>query len=225
MERANLKDNKSLKPGLYNGFQKVMAPIFGVLSTMLLAHKALSKPEMGVWSLFLVVTSVVELFRHGLVKTSLIKYINYSKDDEHSAVMSAAFFLNVIVTATLCVLLFFFSHQIALLVNAPRLEPMLYIFIAGMLFLIPFSHFEWIMYGKSLFKNLFWTYLVRQGFTLLVIFLYYIIQWFYKSSHAGNHLFRGNTLWCLFRFYFCKTSFNPPIHPIRHLDKKTVAFW
>ncbi len=171
-----LKNNKSIKPGFYNGLQKVMAPVFGVLSTMLLAHKALSKPEMGVWSLFLVVTSVVELFRHGPVKTSLIKYINYSKEDEHSAVMSAAFFLNVIITVFLCILLFFFSHQIALLVNAPLLEPMLLIFIIGMLFLIPFSHFEWIMYGKSLFKDLFWTYLVRQGITLLVIFMYYLIN-------------------------------------------------
>ncbi len=174
--KHQLTNNKSIKPGFYNGLQKVMAPVFGVLSTMLLAHKALSKPEMGVWSLFLVVTSVVELFRHGLVKTSLIKYINYSKADEHSAVMSAAFFLNMIITVSLCALLFFFSHQIALLVNAPLLEPMLYIFIIGMFFLIPFSHFEWIMYGKSLFKDLFWTYLIRQGITLLVIFLYYLIH-------------------------------------------------
>ena len=172
----HLKDNKSLKPGFYNGLQKVMVPIFGVLSTMLLAHKALSKPEMGVWSLFLVLTSFVELFRQGLVKTSLIKYINHSKEQEHSAVMSAAFFLNVVVTSILCTVLFFCSHQIASLVNAPLLEPMLYIFIIGMLFLIPFSHFEWIMYGKSLFKDLFWTYLVRQGITLLVIFLYYVIH-------------------------------------------------
>ncbi len=171
----HLKDNKSIKPGLYNGLQKVMIPIFGVLSTMLLAHKALSKPEMGVWSLFLVVTSFVELFRQGLVKTSLIKYINHSEENEHSAVMSSAFFLNVIVTLILCIVLFFFSHNIAGLLNAPLLEPMLHIFIIGMLFLIPFSHFEWIMYGKSLFKYLFWTYLVRQGITLLVIFIYYLI--------------------------------------------------
>ncbi|MEP7232972.1 MAG: oligosaccharide flippase family protein [Ginsengibacter sp.] len=171
-----LKNNKSIKPGLYNGFQKVMVPVFGVLSTMLLAHKALSKPEMGVWSLFLVVTSVVELFRQGLVKTSLIKYINHTKEDQHSAVMSAAFFLNAVVTVILCILLFFFSRQIALFLNAPLLESMLHIFIVGMLFLIPFSHFEWIMYGKSLFKNLFWTYLVRQGLTLSAIFVYYLIH-------------------------------------------------
>ncbi|MEP7252213.1 MAG: oligosaccharide flippase family protein [Ginsengibacter sp.] len=173
--KHQLKNSNSIKPGFYNGLQKVMAPVFGVLSTMLLAHKALSKTEMGVWSLFLVVTSVVELFRHGLVKTSLIKYMNYSKDDEHSAVMSAAFFLNMVITLSLCILLFFFSHQIASLVNAPLLEPMLHIFIIGMLFLIPFSHFEWIMYSKSLFKDLFWTYLARQGITLLLILLYYII--------------------------------------------------
>ncbi len=171
-----LKDNKSIKPGFYNGLQKVLAPVFGVLSTMLLAHKALSKPEMGVWSLFLVVTSVVELFRHGLVKTSLIKYMNHSKEEEHSAVMSAALFLNAVITLLLCILLFFGSHYIAALVNAPLLEPMLFIFIIGMLFLIPFSHFEWIMYGKSLFKDLFWTYLVRQGITLLAIFIYFAVN-------------------------------------------------
>ena len=46
---------------------------------------------------------------------------------------------------------------------------MLYIFQIGMLIMIPFSHFEWLMYGKVQFKGLFWVYFYRQGFTLLFV--------------------------------------------------------
>jgi O-antigen/teichoic acid export membrane protein len=38
-----------------------------------------------------------------------------------------------------------------------------------MLLLIPFSHFEWIMYSKSQFKGLFWTFFFRQGSSLVLM--------------------------------------------------------
>ncbi|MEO6868895.1 MAG: oligosaccharide flippase family protein [Ginsengibacter sp.] len=165
-----------IKPGIYNGLQRASIPVFGVLSTMLLAHKALSKSEMGVWALFLVVTSFIDLFRSGIVRTSLIKYINFSESDEHRSVLSAAFFLNAIVSIIVIIFLFFGSGLIADLLKAPALKSMLHIFMFTLFILIPFSHFEWLMYGKSLFKGLFFTYILRQGSTLLsmlLVFLHY----------------------------------------------------
>jgi O-antigen/teichoic acid export membrane protein len=135
---------------------------------MILAHKALSKSEMGVWSLFLVVTSFVELIRQALVKTSLIKYINHSTDEEHKYVLSAALFLNAVVSLTLLIIVMVFASTISVLLEAPALEAMLYYFAIGMVLLIPFSHFEWIMYSKSMFRGLFWTFFFRQGISLML---------------------------------------------------------
>ncbi|MEJ7626040.1 MAG: oligosaccharide flippase family protein [Ferruginibacter sp.] len=166
------KYNSWLIAGLYNGLQKLSIPLFGVASTMILAHGAITKAEMGVWALFLLVTSFVELIRQALVKTSLIKFINHSSEEEHKYVLSAALFLNVLITLALLIVLFFLAPYLSRVLKAPELKQMLYIFLAGILLLIPFSHFEWIMYGKSQFKGLFWTFFYRQGISLLLMIIY-----------------------------------------------------
>ena len=173
--KSEKKNNGWLLAGIFNGLQKISIPVFGILSTMILAHKALTKSEMGVWSLFLVITSFVEIVRQTLVKTSLIKFLNHSTEEEHKFVLSAALFLNSFVTVILVAVLFIFAPLLSAWLKAPALTNMMYIFFPGMLLLIPFSHFEWIMYSKSQFKGLFWTFLFRQGLSLLLIVVYIVL--------------------------------------------------
>ncbi len=173
MKTLNLKG--AFKPGIYNGLQKVSIPLFGVLSTALLAHKALTKSDMGVWVNFLAITTFVEMFRSGIVRTSLIKFINYSKTTEHSEIMSAAFFLNGIISVLSAVILFFGGGAIEDFLNSPGLNSMFHIYIITLLFLIFFSHIEWLMYAHLRFKELFYTYLVRQGGTFTLILIYYLV--------------------------------------------------
>ncbi|RYE00812.1 MAG: hypothetical protein EOP44_08110, partial [Sphingobacteriaceae bacterium] len=154
-------------PGLYGGLQKLSIPLFGVISTMLLAHKGLTKPQMGVWSLFLVITGFIEIMRESSVKTSLIKYLNSSAPENQVHVVSAALFLNILITALLFLALLFFGRYFATLLLAPELGSMLYIFLAGLILLIPFSHFTWILYAKIQFRGIFWIFVFRQGTTLL----------------------------------------------------------
>lgn len=152
--------------GIFNGLQKLSIPIFGVISTMLLAKRALTKDEMGVWALFLVLTSFVELIRQALVKTSMIRFLNHSKDHEHKKVLSAAFALNVIISVVLMGVLAVAANGLQSVLNAPGLANMILLFIGGIALLIPFSHFEWMMYSRAQFKALFWTFFWRQGVTL-----------------------------------------------------------
>lgn len=170
------KYNGWIVAGIFNGLQKLSIPIFGVISTMLLAKEALSKEQMGVWALFLTITSFVDQIRTALVKTSLIKYVNHSTEDEHKYVLSGALFINAIITIVLILLLGIFAHSLSMLLKAPELESMMYIFLIGMALLIPFSHFEWILYGKSEFKGLFWTYFVRQGIGLLLMLIFLLLK-------------------------------------------------
>ncbi len=173
MKELNLKG--AFSPGIYNGLQKVSIPLFGVLSTALLAHKALTKSDMGVWVNFLAITTFVEMFRSGIVRTSLIKFINYSKKIEHREIMSAAFFLNGIISIISALLLFFFGKAVEDFLKSPGLNSMFHIYIITLLFLIFFSHIEWLMYAHLRFKALFYTYLVRQGGTFMLILVYYLI--------------------------------------------------
>lgn len=173
MEQEKMKE--WVKPGIYNGLQKISIPLFGVLSTALLAHKALTKPEMGVWVNFLALTAFVEMFRSGIVRTSLIKFINYTKKEQHSEIMSSAFFLNVLVSLLAAVILLLTSGLIETFLKSPGLAYILNFYILTLLILIFFSHLEWLMYAHLDFKSLFYTYFIRQGSTFLGILIYYLI--------------------------------------------------
>jgi lipopolysaccharide exporter len=160
----------------FGGLQKLSVPLSGLFITMILAHKALTKQEMGVWAIFMSITAILELIRQGLVKTALIKFINHSSIQDQRFVVGAAFFLNVIITLFTALLLFIFTPFLSGFLKAPQLESMLYILQAGLLLMIPFSHFEWLMYSKVLFKGLFWTYFFRQGVTLVLVFLIFLVN-------------------------------------------------
>jgi lipopolysaccharide exporter len=165
-----------LHSGFFSGLQKLSVPLSGLFITMILAHKALTKQEMGVWAIFLSITAMIELIRQGLVKTSLIKFINHCQPSEQHLVVSAAFYLNLIITLITAVILFLITPLLTSVLNAPQLKSMLYLLQIGMLLMIPFSHFEWLMYGKVLFKGLFWTYLVRQGITLILVLVVFLLN-------------------------------------------------
>jgi lipopolysaccharide exporter len=172
----NAKYKDWIRSGFFSGLQKLSVPISSVLITMILAHKALTKEEMGVWALFMSITAIVELIRQGLVKTSLIKFINHSKVEDHRYVLGAALFLNAFITLLTAVVILIFTPYLAKLLKAPQLEEMLYLLQVGMLIMIPFSHFEWLMYGKTQFKGLFQTYLLRQGASLVLVYLVYLLN-------------------------------------------------
>lgn len=160
----------------FSGLQKLSVPLSGLLITMLLAHKALTKQEMGVWALFMSITAIIELIRQGLVKTSLIRFINHSQEEDHKFVLSSALFLNTVITVSTALVMLFFTPLLADWLVAPQLKQMLYLLQIGMLIMIPFSHLEWLLYGKLQFKGLFWTYLFRQGFTLIFVVAAYLLN-------------------------------------------------
>ena len=160
----------------FGGMQKLSVPLSGLFITMILAHKALTKQEMGVWALFMSITAIIELIRQGLVKSALIKFINHSSSQDQRFVVGAGFFLNVFITLISALLLFIFTPFLAVFLRAPQLESMLYILQAGLLLMIPFSHFEWLMYSQGFFKGLFWTYFFRQGITLAMVFIIFLVN-------------------------------------------------
>jgi len=170
----DLKYSSWIHSGFFSGLQKLSVPLSGLFITMILAHKALTKQEMGVWALFMTITSIIELIRQGLVKTALIKFINSSSEDDHKYIVGAAFFLNFIITIITALFLFVFTPFLAYFFKAPQLGSMLYLLQLGLLIMIPFSHFEWLMYSKILFKGLFWTYFFRQGITLGLVFIVFL---------------------------------------------------
>lgn len=155
--------------GFYGGLQRATVVLFGMLSTMVLAHKAIEPADMGVWSLFLIIGAFVEIMRHGLVKNSVIKYLNSHKEEDKVEILSSALVLNIVITGLIGLLLLALTPTIVAYTKAPKLESMIYWYMLALVALIPFSQFEWLMLARLHFKQLFWTYVVRQSIILLLL--------------------------------------------------------
>ena len=163
--------------GFYSSLQKLSVLIFGIGSTMLLT-RWLDKHEMGVWSLFLAIAAFIEIIRHGLVKNAVIKYLNSSAADDKKFIYASALMMNILITVFIGIVLFLLMDTLVSLLKAHELKKILYIFGIGLLFLIPFSHFEWIQNSHGAFKGIFWAWFWRQLVTLLLIA---ITQFFYNN--------------------------------------------
>ena len=162
--------------GFYSSLQKLSVLFFGIGSIMLLT-RWLDKHEMGIWSLFLAIAAFIEIIRHGLVKNAVIKYLNSSAEEDKKLIYASALVLNILITALTGIVLFLLMDTLVTLLKAGELKRILYIFSIGLLFLIPFSHFEWIQNSHGAFKGIFWAWFWRQLITLLLIV---ITQLFYN---------------------------------------------
>ena len=163
-----------LKSGIYSGLQKIAVLLFGIGSVLVLT-RSLTKSDMGVWNLFLVYTGIIEIVRQSLIKNAVIKYINGHAEEEHPHIQSAALYLNIAITLIIGLLISIFIYPVSKLLQAPDLTMVIYLFLPGLLLLIPFSHFEWTQNANADFRGIFWGYLSRQGISFLLIVVHLLL--------------------------------------------------
>ncbi|ATL48454.1 hypothetical protein COR50_15500 [Chitinophaga caeni] len=161
--------------GVYSGLQKLAVLFFGFGSVLVLV-RFLTKEEMGIWSLFLLITGMIEVIRQSLIKNGLIKFLNSTDRSEHVLVNSAALCLNIAITVAFALFILLLAQPANEILKAPGLTPVLYKFLPGLLILIPFSHFEWIQNANADFRGIFWAYLVRQGLSFSCILVHILIN-------------------------------------------------
>lgn len=152
---------------MYSLLQRLSVMLFGIASFFVLA-RALSTEQMGAWALFLAITANLELIRYSIVKNGFIKYLS-SSDKSHNEIITAALLLNVLVTLAMIIVLLLFMPYLSGFLKAPGLTRIMYIFIIGLILLIPFSHFEWIQNARADFKGIFLAHLTRQLFWFLLM--------------------------------------------------------
>ena len=131
----------------------------------------LSQSQMGAWALFLVVTTVFEMSKTGLLKNAHIRYVSSTDDrEEKTGIASASLLINACITALFILLILFFGNWLsAVLHTGNDLAIMLKWFIPGIVVMMFFSHLEAIQQSFLDFKGVFAGYFVRQ-----VVFLIFI---------------------------------------------------
>src|SRR5689334_7646413 len=125
---GNKKYGYWLNAGIYSLLQRVSVMIFGICSLSVLA-RSLSTDRMGVWALFLMLTSNIELIRWAVVKNAFIKYLSVHYKEANDEITTAALALNLLITGIFAVALLCFMPLLSQFLKAPGLTQVMYIFI------------------------------------------------------------------------------------------------
>jgi O-antigen/teichoic acid export membrane protein len=136
--------------------------------------RSFTKEEMGVWALFLTVTSIVESVKLGLLRNALVKFF-HSPDfgGNKQAVQSSSLVINIGFSLVIIILIILFGKAFSLYLKTPTLEPLLYRSIILVLLQIPFNHCEIVQQSNLKYQPTFWSYFIRQGlyFAAIIIFI------------------------------------------------------
>ncbi|MEM6641569.1 MAG: flippase [Bacteroidota bacterium] len=161
-------NNYWIKSGFFTLSQRLSIRLLGIVSFIVLV-RLINEDQMGVWSLFLGLATMLDMLRNGLIKTSFVKYYSESSPEEQKAIKTAGLILNLIYSAITSIILFFGSDLMAALFNAPELAEMFRILSITVVLAIFFSHFEYLQQGAMSFKGIMWSYITKQGVLFILI--------------------------------------------------------
>jgi len=143
-----------------------------MISYIMLVRRGLSKAEMGVYAIFLVVITVFENTKSALLKGAHVKFMSMNEDvAEKIRVASSSLLVNGAINIVFIAALLLLGKDLGRWMNTgPELAVMLRWYIPGLVAMVFFSHLEATQQGNLDFKGVFAGYFVRQvSFFLMVL--------------------------------------------------------
>jgi len=119
--------NYWIKSGFINVLQNFASVLFGFGSLFFLL-RILSKNDFGEWTIYMTTITILNIFRDGLIKNALIKFLSGASEEDKPKIMTAAFSINIIITAFIVVLNLALGSMLAKLLNSPDLVNLFYWF-------------------------------------------------------------------------------------------------
>ncbi len=163
-----------LKSGFYSIAQNALILVFNFGSFFILV-RLVSVEDFGAWNLFLAIISVMEVFRYGLLRNSLIKFIASNKQELHGEINTASLLLNSLTTFLGFFILIGFSTKLSELWGVDGLARMFWIHGLTAVFLVLFTQFDYLHHAHLNFKAVFWPNIARKGiFFFFVAFAYFL---------------------------------------------------
>lgn len=190
---------------------------------MILIRSFATKAQMGVWALFLVVTSIFETTKSGLLKNAHIRYVSSSGDTpEKSVIASSSLLINASITGLFILFICFFSRPLsAWLHSGSELSNMLWWFIPGLVCMVMFSHLEAIQQSHLDFKGVFAGYFVRQVAFFIVILVHYLFKIPFSLSRLAFYqsicIFLGTIVIYFYSRKYLLNRFNPSIAWVKRI--------
>ncbi len=153
-----------LTSALFTVSDRLAVQVFGMGTVMIMLRHFADRPETyGVWAMYLMLASFLEVSRNGLIQSALIKFLNGSTDSDYAKILTASASLNFAFTAVTGCALLLAAPWLEQLVKAPGLSVLMRVYVLTNLLLLPMVHFNFLQQANLHFKGIFWTNLLRQG--------------------------------------------------------------
>jgi lipopolysaccharide exporter len=124
--------------------------------------RVLPVKDIGVWGLFLSVTTVLELLRNGFIRNPMITHmVSAPSDEERGKIITASWVLHSILTAVSSIALFIGAKYLAAFWNVPEIIILFYVYILRGVVLVPCLQFEYLQQSQFNFKAIFWANVAR----------------------------------------------------------------
>lgn len=210
-----------IRSAFFTFLQRFSLTLFGFVNFVILI-RGLSKPQMGVWAFFLVVTSLFESTKSNLLKNAHVKYVAGNNSSEKTVIASSSLILNALVSLLFILFLFLFSGALSTwLHTGEELENMLKWFTPGMIAMVFFSHLEAVSQSHFDFKSVFAGYFTRQILFFIIILSHQIFEIPFSLVHLAIYQSVSIGVGALVLFLFGKKHllyrFNPSVIWIKRI--------
>lgn len=167
-----LSNPQWIKSGIYSIGSRFSVLLFGFGSFYFMV-RFLSKDEFGAWSLFLTVTTIIEMSRNGLIQNAIIKLIHSHGEHDKDKVVTGSWVINIVYSAIIFLIIVLISPFFDTGLNMPELRSMFMWYGLTLTLLIPFSQFNYLQQAHFSFNGIFWSAFARQGMFFATIIVIY----------------------------------------------------
>ena len=163
-----------LKSGAYTFMERFSIQLFRFGSFYLLV-RGLSKEHFGIWTIFLILSALIEVMRVGLVQNALVKFLSVAENTRvQGRINTASITLNIVITIFSAIILFIMAQLQYIFWDVTLLDELIYIYILTTFALVPFYQFNFIQQANLDFKGIFYSNVVRQGLFFLYVFFCFL---------------------------------------------------
>ena len=212
-----------IRSAFFSSLQRFSLTAFGFINFVILI-RSLTKPQMGVWAFFLVVTTLFETNKTNLLKNAHVKFVA-GDNNEKTAIASSSLLLNSFISILFIVLLFSFSGVLSNWLHAgDELENMLKWFTPGLIAMVFFSHLEAVSQSHLDFKSVFAGYFARQVLFFIIVLGHQLLEIPFSLVHLAIYQSLSIALGAIVLYSFGKKHLLYRFNPSFGWIKKLLGF-
>lgn len=156
--------------------QRIAALLFGFGSYVFLI-RYLTPEDFGVWILYVLVSTTVEMSRASFIQNAFVKFFNETGIDKQK-LFASSFFLNGASTVVFVIGLTALIPVMQWFWHSELIGVLVLWYCATCVVLTPFTQINYLEQANHSFKGVFWSSTVRQGFFFFVVVICF---WFFPG--------------------------------------------